>query len=194
MHRRTLLRRGLPVALVGLAGCTGNEGREEDGGGDGSGGGGTASDAPTDSPTPTPTPSRTAENGPDPSSATEPGSTATDSPTSTGSPTSTDSPTPTLTPSPEPDQRVVVAPGGEFRFEPERFEIARGDTVLWVWEGTGHNVSDGAKPATADWPGDDETTYPEGHTYAYTFEVAGRYEYHCDPHRSRGMEGSFTVK
>ncbi|WP_276273022.1 plastocyanin/azurin family copper-binding protein [Haloarcula litorea] len=155
-----------------LAGC---------GGGDG--GGGTATDAPTDTPTPTDTATET------------PTTTATETSTATATATDTETPTATATATPagDPDQRVAVAPDG-FVFEPETFEIAVGDTVQWVWEGGGHNVEPTATPSGSDWrgtPGDD--TYPEGYTHSHTFAVAGEYEYHCVPHQSLGMDGSFAV-
>ncbi|MFB6192107.1 MAG: plastocyanin/azurin family copper-binding protein [Haloarculaceae archaeon] len=92
-------------------------------------------------------------------------------------------------------QVVAVGPEGSLRFDPERFEITVGDTVKWVWESGGHNVSPtpGEQPAASDWAGDDADTYDEGHTHAHTFTAAGGYDYHCDPHRSLGMTGSFTV-
>jgi plastocyanin len=106
----------------------------------------------------------------------------------------TPTPTPTDDSTPEPAQRVVVAPEGQLRFDPETFSIAAGDTVLWEWDGGGHNVSPGSQPSDADWSGDDEELYSSGHTYTYTFEVTGEYEYHCDPHQGSGMVGSFTVE
>ena len=51
-----------------------------------------------------------------------------------------------------------------------------------------------SQPTDADWPGEDEEFgYSNGHTHSHTFEVAGDYEYFCEPHQSNGMEGSFTV-
>ncbi|MEF8828999.1 MAG: plastocyanin/azurin family copper-binding protein, partial [Haloarcula sp.] len=102
--------------------------------------------------------------------------------------------TPTDTPV-DADQEVAVAPGG-FSFDPETFEVPVGSTVLWVWEAGGHNVKPTATPEDSDWsgtPGDEGTTYSSGYEYAHTFEVAGEYEYHCVPHQSIGMTGSFTV-
>ncbi len=117
-------------------------------------------------------------------------------------PTDADEPTPTATEEPggetatppsDPDQRVAVGDG--LRFDPESFEISVGDTVLWEWVGSGHNISydDGAVPSGTDWEGDDEDIYGEGHTHSFTFETAGEYDYYCVPHRSSGMTGSFTV-
>lgn len=89
---------------------------------------------------------------------------------------------------------MAVGPGSRLVFDPETFEIDTGETVRWEWESPGHNVSPERQPSEADWPGDDESTYGSGRTYAYTFTVPGRYEYHCDPHQSVGMTGSFTVR
>lgn len=182
MDRRRFLRAaaaaGVPVAL---AGCT-------DDGGDGSDGGATPTD--TDEPTPSPTEGMGTTSDQMTPTATEAG--GTDEPTD--SPTATDEPTPTPTATPQPDQRVTVAPDGRLRFDPASFTISAGDTVLWEWQGSGHNVSPGSQPSDADWSGDDESLYSSGHTYVYTFDVPGQYEYHCDPHQSSGMRGSFTVE
>ncbi|WP_424002567.1 plastocyanin/azurin family copper-binding protein [Haloarcula salina] len=158
----------LGAAVVGsTAGCSGD-------GGDGATPTGTASptDADTEPPTATDTPTETA--------------TATDTPTETATPTPTSTPV-------DAAQEVAVGPG-DFRFDPETFEVPVGSTVRWVWKSGGHNVKPTATPDGSDWagtPGDD--TYPGGHEYIETFEVAGEYEYHCVPHQKAGMTGSFTV-
>lgn len=113
-------------------------------------------------------------------------------------PTPTSAGTPTATPSPAPDvaQVVEVAADVELRFAPDGFEIAAGETVRWTWVAGGHNVRADSTPADAEWqgtPGGDDTTYDEGSTYEYTFDVPGEYEYVCIPHESLGMTGSFTV-
>jgi len=92
------------------------------------------------------------------------------------------------------DVTVAVAPGGSLRFDPDEFTVEAGATVRWVWESSGHNVAVEDQPADADWPGDSAELYSEGHTHVYTFDVPGEYEYFCQPHRSAGMEGSFTVE
>lgn len=165
MNRRSFLRGIAPLGTVAVAGC--------------SGGGGT--DTMTDSPTATDT-------------ATPTEATTTDTATATDSPTPTDSPTATDTPTPQAELTVSVGPDGNFRFDPEEFTIAVGETVRWVWASPGHNVSPASQPSGAEWPGRDESTYDAGTTHSYTFEVAGTYEYHCDPHQSVGMVGSFTVE
>jgi plastocyanin len=192
MDRRTFLRASIPAALVGLAGCSGGDGTPTPG----VTGSPTptetraptdspaATDAPTDSPTPTDTRTPTETRAP------------TDSHTATDSPTPTDTPTATRTATPVPDVTVAVGPEGRVVFEPETFTIGAGDTVLWEWASGGHNVSpdEGGQPSGADWAGDDDGTFGSGHTYAYTFETPGEYSYHCDPHQSIGMRGSFTVE
>lgn len=183
MHRRTLLGRALAAATVGLAGCTGGDGGTDTSTGTptdatGMGDGGTDTATPTGEPTDAQSP--TAE--------------STDTPSPTAE--STDTPASTATTTATADQEVVVGPGGALRFDPETFTVSAGDTVLWVWDSSGHNVSpdDGGQPDGADWPGEDDATYGADHEYAYTFEVPGEYGYHCDPHRTAGMTGSFTVE
>lgn len=150
--------------------------------------------------TPTSTPTRTGTPTASPTSTREETATSTedtmqtDTPTPTDRSTPTPSPTETPTPSPEPDQTVIVE---NYQFVPESFTITTGDTVLWEWNNAdaGHNVSPESQPSEANWPGDDEEVYSSGHTYAYTFEVAGQYSYHCDPHQSsHDMRGSFRVE
>ena len=173
------------MVIAGTAGCLG-------GGSDGDGEAGDDSDGDGATPTATPQPTETAS-----PTATE---TATRTPTGTPEPTGSPTPsgTPTATPTPTPtsvaDLTVTVGPEGRLVFDPETFEVAVGDTVRWEWASGGHNVSPAGQPSDASWPGDDESLFSAGHTYAYTFAVAGRYRYHCDPHQSVGMTGSFTVR
>lgn len=117
-----------------------------------------------------------------------------DGATATPTDTATDSPTPEPTATAEADTTVTVGPGGSLRFDPESFTVAAGETVRWEWDSAGHNVSPASQPDGASWSGLDESTYDAGTTHAYTFEVAGEYTYHCDPHQSSGMTGSFTVE
>ena len=121
-----------------------------------------------------------------------PTETETEADMDTDTPTETEAAS-TETPPSDPDQRVAVGDG--LNFDPESFEISVGDTVLWEWVGNGHNVSydESNVPAGTDWEGDDDSLYNEGHFHAHTFEDAGEYEYYCQPHRSSGMVGNFTV-
>jgi len=196
MRRRHLLRTGAASLVACLAGCTGGDGGDTPDP--------TPTDTPddpaTESPTPSPTPTDTATETPTVTAVGSPDETPTTGQTPDGTPTPTGTPTATATstPSPTPDvARVVsVAADGEFRFAPERFEIATGDTVRWVWAAGGHNVRATSTPSGSDWagtPGGDGKTYGKGYTYQYTFDVVGEYDYVCIPHESLGMTGSFTV-
>mgnify|MGYP000191489714 CR=1 FL=1 len=166
----------LGAAVAGsAAGCSGDDGE-----------GATPTDTAgqTDASAATPTAAETA------TETTAPTDTPTE--TATDTPTATPTPTPTATPV-DAAQTVAVGPGN-LVFDPETFEVPVGSTVLWVWRSSGHNVKPGGTPDGSDWtgtPGDG--TYSRGHEYAHTFTVAGEYEYHCVPHRSAGMTGSFTV-
>jgi len=175
MERRRLLRTGA-VALAGLVpGC------------------GLGSDDPTatsnDGPEPTDAPTGTA-------TATTAAPTAAPDPTPTGTPTASPTPTATATPALDEAAQVVAVADGTAVFEPQTFEISTGETVVWVWHSSGHNVRATARPRGSTFTGtagEDETTYDEGHTFSHTFEVAGEYEYRCYPYRNLGMRGSFTV-
>jgi len=92
---------------------------------------------------------------------------------------------------------VTVAPSGEIAFSPESVTVEAGTTVRWEWDGSGHNVRPASQPADADWTGTaggDGETYGSEHVYEHTFEVAGRYDYYCAPHRSIGMRASVVVE
>jgi plastocyanin len=166
-RRRYLWSVAATGTLAAIAGCT-----DDSGNGDGNGGNGGNGDA--DSPTPT-----------------ERDETPTDGDGDDGTPTAEPGGE-TATPPPDPDQRVSVV---DNEFDPADFEISVGDTVLWEWVDSGHNVSydAGQVPDGTDWTGDDEDIYSEGHVHFFTFETPGEYDYHCVPHRSLGMEGRFTV-
>ncbi|MFC6974559.1 plastocyanin/azurin family copper-binding protein [Halomicroarcula sp. GCM10025709] len=174
--RRRVLA-ALAAGVTGsLAGC----------GGDG-GSGGDATPTATDTPTDTATATETETATPTPTP------TATETPTPTATPTATK----TATPAVDPEQVVAVAPDG-FVFAPETFTVPVGATVQWRWEGDFHNVrpDEGGIPGDSEWtgtPGGDSQTYRTGYVYDHTFEVPGEYGYHCEPHQSVGMVGSFTV-
>lgn len=90
------------------------------------------------------------------------------------------------------DGTVRVGPEGEFRFDPETLEIDPGDTVEFVWESDGHNVAVRSQPADAGWEGVADVQ-DDGYSHAHTFEIAGEYDYVCEPHESRGMAGTVLV-
>jgi len=177
------MRRRLFLASLGvaLAGCSGGGTQTEDGGG------GDGGSEPTGTATATETATGTT------TTATE---TVTGTPGDTATATETATATATATATPTAAQTVEVAAGGEFRFAPESFEVAAGETVRWIWRGGGHNVVAQSTPDGADWtgtPGAPDELYDSGYEYERAFDVAGTYRYYCAPHRSLGMTGSFTV-
>ena len=78
-------------------------------------------------------------------------------------------------------------------FTPENLSISLGETVKWVWVAGYHNVNG----SLDDYPNNPEGFESEfgsaGFTYSYTFNVAGAYDYHCDPHLGMGMVGTVSV-
>lgn len=133
MKRRRVLRRGLGIVTLALAGCTGDEGTP------------TGSETPTPSrtttatgtPTKPPTESSTETASRTPTrTSTEtlggtPPETRSDVPDGTPTETGTDTPGPTTNGIPKADATVVVGPNGALRFGPAEFEISAGDTVRW---------------------------------------------------------------
>ncbi|WP_435069142.1 plastocyanin/azurin family copper-binding protein [Haloplanus sp. C73] len=132
--------------------------------------------------------------------------TATATATETAEPTATA----TATPSEPADATITVGPGGSLQFEPSNTAVSQGDTVEFVFDSGGHNVSchpdahssvelpEGAEPwASYDISGDDinhVSLNEAGTTYRHTFETTGEYTYVCVPHASSGMVGSITVR
>jgi plastocyanin len=128
--------------------------------------------------------------------------------------TATETPEPTATatstPTEEADATITVGPGGSLQFEPANTAISQGDTVEFVFDSGGHNVSghpdahpevslpEGAEPfASYDISGDDinhVSLNEAGTTYRHTFETTGQYTYVCVPHAASGMIGNLTVR
>lgn len=91
---------------------------------------------------------------------------------------------------------VAVGPGGDTVFEPETVYVTPGTTVTWEWESDFHNIVVQEQPSEANWEGTaggKGTTYNTGHTYDFTFETMGTYDYVCWPHRNQGMFGAVVV-
>lgn len=97
----------------------------------------------------------------------------------------------------------------DLTFEPATLAVAVGDTVAWRNVGSvahsvtayGDGLPDGA-PYFASGGFDSEDAareaYPEGavrsaEPYSHTFEVPGRHEYFCIPHKRAGMTGRIEV-
>jgi plastocyanin len=187
MRRRTLLAAVGTAVATGLAGCGGSP--------DGTGAtDGSRTTAATDTATPVDTPGATDTATAAPADTPTPTDTATTAEPPFETPGGTDTATATQTDGVA--QTVAVGPDFGLRFGPETFEVAAGGTVRWVWESDNHNVVADATPAGSDWTGTAggaSRTFDSGHTYEYTFETAGSYEYYCSVHRGNGMTGSFTV-
>lgn len=83
---------------------------------------------------------------------------------------------------------VEVGAGDGLAFGPAAVHVDNGATVVWEWTGNGgaHNVV--AENGTFD----SGSTTSSG-TYDYTFEEAGIYQYHCEPHEAIGMKGAVVV-
>lgn len=90
------------------------------------------------------------------------------------------------------DATVTVAPEAALVFDPETLEVDAGATVLFEWDGDNHNVAPTDQPDDASWAGEPDIL-DTGATHSHTFEVAGRYEYVCEPHESQGMTGTVVV-
>ena len=193
MRRRHLLQTAAAALAAGLAGCGQGDGNGTPTDADGAAGTDEASPSPSPSTGDTQSGTTRADGTPSPDEETTTPGTLTESAT----PTDGATPAPTATPTESDVAQVVrVAADSELTFAPESFAVATGETVRWVWEGGGHNVVPDSTPSGSDWegtPGGSGDTYDEGYEYSHTFEVAGEYEYYCAPHRSLGMEGSFTV-
>lgn len=82
------------------------------------------------------------------------------------------------------------AQGGN-RFEPANLVVELGTTVKWEWvdQTFAHNVvpDDGSTPP----PSGSLTSGP--HTYQYTFNTLGVFQYHCQAHGGEGMVGTIHV-
>lgn len=85
-------------------------------------------------------------------------------------------------------ERVVEVEMIGNRFEPEMLEVTVGTKVRWV---------------NAERRSNHDVTFPEeeitsgrlfpGETWERTFDEAGTYPYHCQPHENRGMQGVIRV-
>jgi len=87
--------------------------------------------------------------------------------------------------------QVQVAAGG-LKFTPSNITINKGDTIQWVWVGSGHSSTSGT-PGHPDgmW---DSGILNSGATFSHIFTAAGTFAYYCTPHGlCCGMIGSVTV-
>merc|ERR550514_106018 len=87
---------------------------------------------------------------------------------------------------------------GQLVFQPDKLKICKGDSVTWVIvKGGPHNVvfDEDAIPAgvSQESISMDGQLGEEGEKFTKQFDVAGTYEYYCEPHRSAGMQATLTV-
>lgn len=103
------------------------------------------------------------------------------------------------------ENQVIVAPDGNWEFDPEELTISVGETVTWYFDAPGHNVTshpdasgqnenpDDAEPFTS-YDGDSHSSLnDEGTEFEHTFEVPGEYVYVCEPHDG-SMIGTIIVE
>lgn len=75
-----------------------------------------------------------------------------------------------------------------YRFKPQFLTIKKGTTVTW------NNMDIARHTVTADQSSKDAPSsqfFGQGESYSYTFNTAGTYTYHCEPHPY--MKATITV-
>ncbi|WP_330632641.1 halocyanin domain-containing protein [Halocatena halophila] len=88
------------------------------------------------------------------------------------------------------DVTIEVGAGEGMAFSPAGVHVSPGTTVVWEWTGEGgaHNVVSGDDAFSSG-----SAVGEAGTTFEHTFEEAGIYNYHCEPHEGQGMIGSVAV-
>ncbi len=76
---------------------------------------------------------------------------------------------------------IRVAPGGEYRFDPDQVEIDVGETVEFEWESGGFNLEVLEQPSGATWEGEPEIQ-EAGHVHSHEFLVGGTYRFASTEH------------
>ena len=89
--------------------------------------------------------------------------------------------------------------GGQLVFVPDEVTIKAGDSVTWLGnKGMPHNVvfDEEGVPSGVDAEAIsmDDQLGDEGATYSKKFDVAGKYDYFCEPHRGAGMNAVLIVE
>ena len=85
----------------------------------------------------------------------------------------------------------TVVADDSFTFTPGERRIAVGDTVTWSFADAGH-TSTSVRGQADRWNSVSEGTKPAGDLYAKTFNIPGRFQYVCTPHRTF-MKGVIQV-
>ena len=87
-------------------------------------------------------------------------------------------------------QTHVITQSG-MAFDPASITVDVGDTIQWVWTGGTHTTTATTVPDGAvEWNSPLTSSESE---FKYKVLVSGTYDYHCIPHQSMGMTGSFTA-
>merc|ERR1719157_268133 len=99
----------------------------------------------------------------------------------------------------ETKQVKMGSDSGGLQFVPAKTAICKGDSVTWTNnKGGPHNVvfDEDAIPAgvSQESISMDEQLGEEGDTFVKKFDVAGNYDYYCEPHRGAGMNGALLVQ
>src|SRR5687768_7430714 len=71
----------------------------------------------------------------------------------------------------------------DFEFKPAERRIALGDTVTWNFSVAGH-TSTSVRGQPDSWNSVSEGTNAAGSVYTKQFNVPGRYQYVCTPHKT----------
>ena len=79
----------------------------------------------------------------------------------------------------------------DFEFKPAERRIALGDTVTWSFSAAGH-TSTSVRGQPDSWNSASEGTNATGTSYTKQFNVPGRYQYVCTPHKTF-MKGVIEV-
>ena len=109
------------------------------------------------------------------------------------------SPTETSTTSPSSYSDVAatvkVGPNENYKFVPETVQVKPGSTVKWVWRSDNHSIVVESQPEKADWQGTPgkHKLYDSGYTYTHTFDILGKYDYYCRPHKALDATGAIVV-
>merc|ERR1712054_107285 len=88
---------------------------------------------------------------------------------------------------------------GALVFEPSSVTISKGDSVTWVNNaGFPHNIvfDEDAIPSgvSAEALSHEDYLNAPGEKATSKFDVAGTYEYYCEPHQGAGMQGKIVVQ
>jgi plastocyanin len=79
----------------------------------------------------------------------------------------------------------IVANAGSNSFSPNPVEVKVGETVTWI------NDDSGRHTVTSNNGVFDSGMMGKGQSFSYTFDKAGEYTYHCEPHPN--MVGTVVV-